>query len=117
VDEIAKVVKDECPYKQMWVNSSIATKDDLYQLVDSIATNERAIKKAYELLSIVREQESDSIRPVPLRSPGISVDNFFKLLKNNRLSPENAEEMSRQVEEFDPMDNLVSGSEDNLWES
>jgi len=99
------------------VNSLSITKDDLHHLVDSIATNERSIKKAYQLLSIVREEESDSIHPIPLPNSGLSVDDFFKFLKNNKLSPEDAEEMARHVEEFDRMDNLVSGSEDNLWES
>lgn len=85
--------------------------------MDSIATNERSIKKAYQLLSIVREEESDSIHPIPLPSSALSVDDFFKFLQNNKLSSKDAEEMARHVEEFDRMDNLVSGSEDHLWES
>lgn len=103
--------------KQAGVNSLSITKDDLHHLVDSIATNERSIKKAYQLLSIVREEESDSIRPIPLPSSGLSMDDFFTFLENNKLSSEDAEEMARHVDEFDRLDNLVSGSEDKLWES
>lgn len=112
------MVMNQCLFnKEAEVNSLSITKDDLYHLVDSIATNERAIKKSYQLLCIVREEESDSTQPMPLPSSGLSVDDFFKFLENNRLSPEDADEMVRHVEEFDHMDNLVSGPEDNLWGS
>lgn len=57
------------------------TKDDLHHLVDSIATNERSIKKAHQLLSIVRDEESDSIHPIPLPSSGFSVDDFLNSWK------------------------------------
>lgn len=50
------------------------------------------------MLSIVREEESDSIHPIPLPSSGLSVAGFFKFLENNKLSSEDAEEMARHVE-------------------
>ena len=82
------------------------TKDDLHSLVDNMGTNEQAIQKAYRLLSNALE-EMDQFKPIPLPGPGLSANDFFHFIQSNSLSPEDVEEMLRNVEEFDRLDNLT----------
>ena len=93
------------------------TKDDLHSLVEAIPTNQRALEKAYRLLSSVKDDEG-ALKPLPLPGPGMSYDAYLEFLNGHQLSPTDAEELEHQLDEFDRLDNQALDGEDaSQWET
>lgn len=94
------------------------TKRDLHSLVDTMPTNERALEKAYRLLSSVKEDVTTSVTPLPLPTSGLSYDAYIEFLNSHQLSSKDAEELESQLDEFDRIDNLTSSQKGlDTWES
>lgn len=94
------------------------TKRDLHSLVDTMPTNERALEKAYRLLSSVKEDVTTSVTPLPLPPSGLSYDAYIEFLNSHQLSSKDAEELESQLDEFDRIDNLTSSQKGlDTWES